>query len=66
MLRSTVGSVVILASLVGMVSEDGDGIYAEAACQVHLWMIAHGGTSAVPALLAKLHDGAEFDSHYKP
>lgn len=47
-------------------AEDGDVLYKEAACQVDLWMIAHGGTSAVPALLAKLHDGAEFDSLYKP
>jgi hypothetical protein len=47
-------------------AENGDLLYASAACQVDLWMIAQGGPTAVPALLVKLHDGQSFDALYKP
>ena len=46
--------------------ERGDLLYASAACQVDLWMIAQGGPAAVPTLLSKLHDGQSFDALYKP
>lgn len=45
-------------------AEQGDLLYASAACQADLWMIAHGGPPAVPALLTKIHDGGSFDSLY--
>ena len=48
------------------VAEQGDLLYASAACQVDLWMLAQGGPPAVPALLAKIHDGMSFDSLYDP
>ena len=48
------------------VAEQGDLIYASAACQVDLWMLSQGGPPAVPSLLAKIHDGKQFDSLYDP
>jgi hypothetical protein len=44
--------------------QDGQMLYAEAACQVDYWVIANGGPAAVPALLDKLHAGQSFDSLY--
>ncbi len=45
--------------------ERGDLLYAAAACEVDLWMISEGGPSAVPALLAKIREGEDFDALYK-
>lgn len=45
-------------------TEQGDLLYASAACQVDIWMLAQGGPPAVPALLAKIHDGQDFDTLY--
>ena len=45
-------------------AENGNLLYAGAACQVDLWMIRQGGPAAVPPFLAKLHDGQAFDSLY--
>jgi hypothetical protein len=42
-----------------------DYLNAAAACRVDLWMIAHGGSQAVTALLGKLADGQSFDTLYR-
>jgi len=39
-------------------------LYAQAACRVARWMEAHGGESAVTALVERVRDGAEFDAIY--
>lgn len=40
-------------------------LYAKAACRVDLWMVAKGGSAAVPALLTKVTDGGDFDAAFK-
>ncbi|HSC46959.1 MAG TPA: hypothetical protein VLG68_02615 [Gammaproteobacteria bacterium] len=45
--------------------QEGEVMYARAACQVDLWMISKGGPAAVPALLAKVAGGEDFDAVYK-
>lgn len=46
--------------------EQGQILYARAACQTDMWVESHGGPAAVAVLLAKLADGQSFDSLYKP
>lgn len=50
----------------GALQEQGQILYARAACQTDMWMESHGGPAAVAALLAKVAVGQSFDSLYKP
>jgi len=45
--------------------QEGEVMYARAACQVDLWVISKGGPAAVPALLEKIAGGEDFDAAYK-
>lgn len=46
--------------------EEGQVMYARSACQTDIWMEAHGGSAGITGLLAKLGQGQDFDSLYKP
>lgn len=45
--------------------QEGQVMYARAACQTDIWMESHGGSVAIAALLAKVADGQNFDTLYQ-
>lgn len=44
--------------------QEGDVLYAQAACQTDYWMLGNGGPPAVPRVLARVAGGESFDTIY--